>query len=73
MKITVSALLYQEFIWNKERVQIHKGDFWSEITRLEFQYEAIDNDYEVCWIEPGNDETDGAYLILHCEDEEEAL
>lgn len=72
MELTVADLLYKGLIWNKEKVQIklelEDGTFSeSEIKRLEFQYDAIDNDYIVSFIEPEYDEVDNiAYLIINC-------
>lgn len=76
MKITVSQLLHEEYIWNKELVQINfenkDGSIQcSEIKRLEFQYQAIDNDYVVWFIEPYINDDGNPYLILHCYLEEE--
>ncbi len=68
MKLTVSDLLYKEIIWNKEQVKIEKDEIISEMKRLEFHYEAIDNDYIISWIEPMYcEETKTPYLIIHCE------
>lgn len=68
MKLTITQLLYGEFIWNKEKVVIVRNDNYSDMKRLEFQYEAIDNDYIVYFIEAHYDkETDTPYLMLWCE------
>jgi hypothetical protein len=71
MKITVTQLLREELIWNKELVQIWFEDDdgnidRSEIKRLEFQYDAIDNEWLVSWIEPYVNFGRYPYLIIHC-------
>jgi len=70
MKLTISYLLYkEEIIWNKEMIKIEKDENISEMKRLEFHYEAIENDYIVTWIEPMYcEESKVPYLTLHCED-----
>jgi hypothetical protein len=71
--ITVEELLRDEWVWNKELVMIRTEDEegngeYSEIKRLEFQYEALDNCYKVEWIEPMYDhENKKPYLLIHCE------
>jgi hypothetical protein len=41
---------------------------YTEIKRLEFHYEAIDNCYKVSWLEPMYDEENKQpYLLIHCE------
>lgn len=68
VELTISKLLYGEIIWNKEMVVINHNGKKSEMKRLEFQYDAIDNDYKVLSIEPQYcKETDTAFLIIDCE------
>jgi hypothetical protein len=68
MTLTVAQLLYQEIVWNKQKVVIDYNGKLSKCDRLEFQYEAIDNDYKVYCIEPVyNKETNTVYLLIGCE------
>jgi hypothetical protein len=68
MTVTINNLLNGELVWKKEKVKIRYNDQESEMKRLEFQYEAIDNNYEVYLIEPMYDkETATPYLLLWCE------
>lgn len=68
VNLTITHLLYKEIIWNKEKVVIERNGTKSEMKRLEFQYEAIDKDYIIHWIEPMYDkETDTPFLLIHCE------
>jgi hypothetical protein len=65
--LTVSKLLRDEIVWNKELVVIEVDNVRSEMKRLEFHYDAIDNDYEVSWIEALYDEKSKTiYLLIHC-------
>lgn len=69
MGLTITKLLYGGLVWNKEKVVISHNEKESEMKRLEFQYEAIDKDYKVTFIEPKYcKETDTAYLVLTCEE-----
>lgn len=68
MKLTIPDLLHNEIIWNKEQVVIIYNDEKSEMKRLEFHYDAIDNSYRVVEIEPNYDKvTQTAYLVITCD------
>lgn len=68
MELTLTKLLYGEFIWNKEQVVIELDEQCSEMKRLEFHYDALDKDYRVTSIEPKYcEETHTPYLHLTCE------
>lgn len=66
--ITISDLLYHEIVWNKELVVVEIDEIKSTIKRLEFHYDAIENNYKVNYLEPMYDKNSKKpYLILHCE------
>lgn len=70
MELTVNHLLYGDIIWNKEMCIIEKSGVQSEITRLEFQCEAIDGDYLVEEIKACySSENEEAYLLIKCKDD----
>jgi len=65
--LTITDLLYKDLLWNKEKVMIRINEKDSKIVRLEFQYDAIDDDYKIDWMEPMYcEETKTPYLKIHC-------